>query len=194
EVAWVSVHTRCWELLSCHGLDAIAEKDLNVVLTALRKRWKYTRDKVRDDIPEGGRYHPVRTLCISEAIGQALDQADRRKAKGKPVFCQPVRKRRIRTLPTEILYLIFDHLPSQAMANAKVALGFSLHNAFWRSRISVGFFHEMHDIAGEDLDWKRLCLKLERRPESSAVLKIRRYILGRLDEIFGYCEEDSMIR
>lgn len=41
-VEWVAylVHSRCWELLTYHDLGVIAEKDLGIVLSALRDRYK----------------------------------------------------------------------------------------------------------------------------------------------------------
>lgn len=75
---------------------------------------------------------------------------------------RPVRKRvrRVRTcnLPVEILYMIADYLPSQAIANIESAWGSSSGKTFWYSRIPTKIFHEVQDVAGEDLDWQRLCL------------------------------------
>ncbi|KAB8209733.1 hypothetical protein BDV34DRAFT_6958 [Aspergillus parasiticus] len=185
---WVGyrVHARCWELLSYHELGATAEKNLAIVLAALRQRFKmgYLR---KTDIPEMTAEDPVRTKCVSEAIGVALEQADRRKLKSKRR--QSVRKsvRQIGTcnLPVEILYMIANYLPSQAIANMEKAWGFRFGNTFWYSRIPTKIFHEVEDVADEDLDWQRLCLKLERRLEKSEALNTRRYLLECLDEILS---------
>ncbi|RAQ53404.1 hypothetical protein AFGD_001779 [Aspergillus flavus] len=131
------------------------------------------------------RMNPVRTKCVSEANGMALEQADRRKLKSKR--CQSVRKsvRQAGTCkpPVEILYMIANCLPSQAIANMEKAWGFRFGNTFWYSRIPTKVFHEVEDVADEDLDWQRLCLKLERRLEKSGALNTRRYLLKCLDEI-----------
>lgn len=115
----------------------------------------------------------------------ALEQADRRKLKSKR--CQSVRKsvRQAGTCkpPVEILYMIANYLPSQAIANMEKAWGFRFGNTFWYSRIPTKVFHEVEDVADEDLDWQRLCLKLKRRLEKSGALNTRRYLLKCLDEI-----------
>ncbi|KAE8418244.1 hypothetical protein BDV36DRAFT_295279 [Aspergillus pseudocaelatus] len=185
---WVGyrVHARCWELLSYHELGATAEKDLAIVLVALRQRFKLGRQR-KAEIPEMTAEDPVRTKCVSEAIGLALEQEDRRKLKSK--HRRPVRKRvrQVKTcnLPVEILYMIAECLPSQAIANMERAWGFSFGNTFWYYRIPANIFHEVQDVAGEDLDWQRLCLKLERRLEKSEALNTRRYLLKCLDEILS---------
>lgn len=76
--------------------------------------------------------------------------------------------------------MILDYLPSQTVADMEKALDLRFNSTFWRSRIFVRFFHEIEDVADDDLDWKRLCLKLERRFERSEALATRRYILERL--------------
>ncbi|KAE8347879.1 hypothetical protein BDV24DRAFT_157359 [Aspergillus arachidicola] len=175
-------------IMESHGVagSATAEKNLAIVLATLRQRFKmgYLR---KTDIPEMTAEDPVRTKCVSEAIGVALEQADRRKLKSKRR--QSVRKR-VRqvgacNLSVEILYMIANYLPSQAIANMEKAWGFRFGNTFWYSRIPTKIFHEVEDVAEEDLDWQRLCLKLERRLEKSEALNTRRYLLECLDEILS---------
>lgn len=47
DVEWVAyfVHSRCWELLTHHDLGTVAEKDLGIVLDALRDRHKTLRGR-----------------------------------------------------------------------------------------------------------------------------------------------------
>lgn len=93
----------------------------------------------------------------------------------------------------EILYIILDCLPSQTVTDVEKALDFRFSNTFWRSRISVKFFHEIEDVADDNLDWKRLYLKLQRRFERSKALATRRYLLERLDEVLSVLETSTNV-
>jgi hypothetical protein len=86
-------------------------------------------------------------------------------------------------LPMELLYMIFDLLPSQTVANAEEALGVHSSNHFWSSRIPADIFFEVQDITEKEVDWKTLCLRLEQCLESSEALRVRRYLLDCLDRI-----------
>jgi hypothetical protein len=52
---WVAylVHSRCWELLTYHDLGVIAEKDLGIVLSALRDGYKRTGYRRRAMVWDG---------------------------------------------------------------------------------------------------------------------------------------------
>jgi hypothetical protein len=75
---------------------------------------------------------PIRTKCVSEATGLALHQAEKRKLKGKrsgPVRHE-VQQFWICNLPMEVLYMIFEYVPSQTVANLEKALGLQFDNIF----------------------------------------------------------------
>lgn len=80
--------------------------------------------------------------------------------------------------------MIFHYLPSQTVAEVEKALGLRFDNTFWRFRVSSRFFHEKDDVADEGLDWRCLCLKLERRLERSEALATRQYICTYTNLIF----------
>ena len=79
--------------------------------------------------------------------------------------------------------LIFDYLPSQTVAFIEKELGVSMGNMYWRSRISTEFFYEIVGVDDARIDWKQLCLKLERQLATSTALVIRRYLLECMDDI-----------
>lgn len=141
---------------------------------------------------------PARIKLVSDAIDLALEQVERRKLKQEPSqprpFRQEVRQVGICNLPADILYMISGYLPSQTIAALENAFNIHFGGSFGRSRISTKLFHEKKGVAGEDLDWRRLCLKLEKRLEKSDALATRRYILERLDEVLSVVKELQIIR
>ncbi|OJJ74828.1 hypothetical protein ASPBRDRAFT_463752 [Aspergillus brasiliensis CBS 101740] len=191
-VEWVAyfVHSRCWELLTHHDLGVIAEKDLGLVLNALRDRHKRTGYRPRAWYEMVCREDPVRTKCVTDAINLALEQEERRQLKLKKrkgyLITQKALNPRPCVLPMEILYMIFEYLPSQTVADLEKGLCLKLGNMFWYTRPSARLFYEVKEISVDEVDWKRLTLKLERRLEKSKALAIRRFLLASLDDVMKF--------
>lgn len=211
ELAGYYIHSRCWELLSHHELRTVAERDMNTLRLALRTKYTQTGYQPKcwnPDASQEGQSSPVRPLLhrplmsltlghvpdpvrtkrVSDAISSALKQGRRRKTtkKKKKGKRQPApQKARVGScnLPLELLYMIFDYLPSQTVAFIEKELGVSMGNMYWRSRISTEFFYEIVGVDDERIDWKQLCLKLERQLATSTALVIRRYLLECMDDI-----------
>ncbi|RDH16067.1 hypothetical protein M747DRAFT_309416 [Aspergillus niger ATCC 13496] len=177
DIEWVAyfVHSRCWELLTHHDLGEIAERNLGIVLDALRDRHKTLRD-----------IYPVRTKCVKEAICLARKHERRRqsrmKRKGYLVTRKAPRPRPC-VLPMEILYLILEYLPYQTIVDLEEGLRLNLGNGFWRTRLSTRIFYEVKKIATNEVNWKRLSMLLERRLKKSNALAIRRFIISSLDRV-----------
>ncbi|PLB50267.1 hypothetical protein P170DRAFT_435466 [Aspergillus steynii IBT 23096] len=189
---WVGyiVHARCWELLSYHELGTVAEDDLDLFFAALRHRRLMMGSQCRAWRPEMYQEDPVRIKSVSSVVDLALEQARRTKPKKEP--SRPCRPKAVQPiscrLPMEVIYIIFDYIPSQTVANTEKALNFYLSNSFWYSRVSANLFFETQGLTVEDVDWKRLCLKLERRLEKSEALRVRQYLLNCLDKILKVVE------
>lgn len=130
---------------------------------------------------------PVRTKCVKTALEQTTRQRSRNKEqisrqKGSP----RVRESTLFLLPWEVLNMVFGYLTSQAVVNVQRALHLPLDDDFWRSRIPTKIFHEVETTA-RGINWKQLCLKLERRLERSEALAARQHLLSCLDEILALC-------
>lgn len=79
--------------------------------------------------------------------------------------------------------MILDHTLPQTVANVEKSFGIYLTNRFWHSRAPTRFFFELQDFTEDEIDWKRTCLKLERRLEKSEALRVRQYLFNCLDKI-----------
>ncbi|OJI86833.1 hypothetical protein ASPTUDRAFT_495334 [Aspergillus tubingensis CBS 134.48] len=198
DVEWVAyfVHSRCWELLTHHDLGTVAEKDLGIVLDALRDRHKTLRGRRKKTGYQPRSWYwmlcredPVRTKCVTGAICLALKHEKRRKLmmnrKGHLVTRKAPRPRPC-VLPMEILYMILRYLPYQTIANVEKGLRLNLGNRFWRTWLSSRVFYEVRDIAIDEVNWKRLSMLLERRLKKSNALAIRRFLLASLDNVMRF--------
>lgn len=132
---------------------------------------------------------PARTDCVKTALEQTTQKRTRNKGKvsqPQPKVTPKVRESMLLLLPWEILNMVFGFLPSQAVINVQRALHLTLDDDFWHSRISTKIFHEVKTPTPR-INWKHLCLKLERRLEKSEALATRQRLLTCLDEIYSLC-------
>lgn len=88
----------------------------------------------------------------------------------------------------EILYMIVEYLLSQTLADLEKGLCFKLGNLVWHSRLSTRLFYEAEEIAVDEVYWKPLVLKLERRLKSSKALAIRQFLLACLDDVMEFVD------
>ncbi|PYI04105.1 hypothetical protein BO78DRAFT_373867 [Aspergillus sclerotiicarbonarius CBS 121057] len=147
------------------------------------------------------RMNPVRTRCVSEAVGLNLKQADRTQLKKKAFARQATRRStcrrepqyRLSYLPWEILHMVFGYLASQEVANVEQACGIQCGDTFWRSRISARLFHEITDLNDEDPDWRRLCLQLEGCLGESEALATRQFLLTCLDGVLEIARRQTEV-
>ncbi|OJJ71238.1 hypothetical protein ASPBRDRAFT_75834 [Aspergillus brasiliensis CBS 101740] len=181
------VHARCWELLMHHKLGDIANKNLKVVMEAIKQRHEKNSWRPVRGIPDEWLEDPVRTKCVQAALEQVTVKRTRDKKKIFHQKCTPrIRESMLLRLPWEVLNMVFNYLPSQAVANVQRALHLRLDHDFWRSRISTQLFHEVATYT-RGINWKQLCFKLERRLEKSEALAVRQHLLICLDEILAFC-------
>lgn len=90
-------------------------------------------------------------------------------------------------LPLDIQFLILDHLTQWPdTINALIAFHWQLPESYWRCRVPRKFIPETDDLFSKDevdgIEWKHLCLGIERLLATSHGLKNRARIFRVLEE------------
>lgn len=172
------VHVRCWDFMLVHELGTFVDNHLPAIVHALRQQYNDAgwRANILRHQPDPGVIRPIQSLVF---------KAQQRK---RPRFQSKRYEHRdrfllLRSLPVEILLMVFAQFESKDFAAMQEATGLYLGDDFWRSRIPPDVFFEAEFGKGDDIDWAFLCVKLERLDlENLEGMAGRRYILGRLDK------------
>lgn len=87
-------------------------------------------------------------------------------------------------LPCEILYLILDLIDYRTYTKLQSTVQVPIGDHYWRQR-AVRLLHRVDTIKEDknQLNWRHLCLELERLHESSIEFQTRRRVLAALEEI-----------
>lgn len=102
-------------------------------------------------------------------------------------------------LPGEILYLILDLIDYRTYTKLQSTVQVPIGDDYWRQR-AVRLLSGVDTIKEDknQLDWRHLCLELERLHESSIKFRIRRRVLAALEEIkaafFRQLKKDEPLR
>ncbi|OJJ32442.1 hypothetical protein ASPWEDRAFT_44562 [Aspergillus wentii DTO 134E9] len=163
----------------------MAQRNLKGILGILRQKhdeWKYGTDRSEAteylmEAADIGSFQPIQSL-----INRARRRTSKRSKSRGRLDC----KSRFYYILTEILHMILDNLPIADVVAVQRALTSYFGDSYWRSRTSIGIYHEVRNVINETLDWEFLCLELENLSKTwdgEEGLVCRRYLLKRLDEI-----------
>lgn len=188
------IHDRCWTLIHRY-VDVNAEKQLEQLIITLRRRWHSGGYGFEELLPMEPLYEPWIPAAVISTIGACnhfwVFQADPVKIPAvkrlvqqsiRPTLhkdCyrnqekQPVHYLHMKgvTLPPEIRYMILDLLGYQNVETCLKTLGWSVSDIYWRQRIAMsGLLWEHEDVPVASIDWKFLCLEVERHIATATTL------------------------
>ncbi|KAF4168346.1 hypothetical protein CNMCM6936_002802 [Aspergillus lentulus] len=182
EFAFV-VHASCWSL-TLRIVDPHAEDHLHTILAVSLKRMTELHTEEFGVLDSCNKKQRAQDPFRSPVVGRLIEECKRRRAEPAPALRRSsrVRSRMPRlNLPCDILCLILDRLDYLSVRRFCQAVDCPPMDSYWRCRAAPHLF-ELDEIRHEDLDWRHLCLEIEKLRRSSEtfwgrdrILKILRH-------------------
>ncbi|KAF7178677.1 hypothetical protein CNMCM7691_007491 [Aspergillus felis] len=163
-----AVHASCWSL-TLRFVDADVENHLYSILAVSLKRMTELHSEefpVWDSWTKKRRAQDPFRIPV---IGRLIEECKRRRAEPAPALRRSsrVRSRIPRlNLPCDILCLILDRLDYLSVRRFCQAVHCPPMDSYWRGRAAPHLL-ELDEIRHEDLDWRHLCLEIEKLRRSS---------------------------
>lgn len=161
-----AIHMSCWKLALWELGPSIENDSLELFAAIVLRNFAFAH-YCREHYELERKFDPYRITRVQEVIARSCDgrhakrreAADRKRQPFSRSYCKT-----ISNLPVELLHLILDLLEYREIKKLESALGtFSIADSrYWRQRASRNLV-EMDEVALiPNVDWRYLCMALER--------------------------------